>query len=735
MKCKQRVKTGTALAAAITILIFAGCDLANDPIFVEPNRPETELDEASTPVEEDDAARNIMSRATGDRIFALEDGLDNGLRITGFKSAPGLMDYLDRGGQKPGAAKAVIVEGRYTFTIPVIGGKTVTSIGERAFSPAKAGNDDISKIVHSVYFPETIVEMGANLFADTGSEMNIVIPEVVFQHIKEREGEDKSEEDIGKNIGGDKTTIQTRPSTPGSSPTVVVEGPPSLSGSPVVQYHQTTAQVSAAFSFVNPVTAADVPNGWNITGNGTNTITASYVGTIYGVERDIKFTAVSAKDAAKKTPVGPVTVLPVRPFPTAADNNTEYIITKYDPTHKVAALVSADGATPNGFLVPDAGWQKLFNAIYTPNAPDSPQDSIESGKTAVAYNGTISSSVLNLFKVKVGGAAKDAKVQIKGTDLPAAASANATVTNPIVIDIGLPGNTDNSGLNFYIPQDNAASGLGAQNGDYNHIRFRVNKGASLVILADNTGYAAANGGGAGSSCPTGYFNRGCVEVMAGGKLRDGAFEGFPLGSDAVILNRYNSYLAVGPEDQFSGNNANKYYLGWLIGPQGTGNDAPRIEWAANGKADDYLEVRPGRLAINTDVTVKKVLGLIYNVWLVGGITVTIDAKADNVTPSVSFTVSNQNNNYKGLFANFKTINPSGTAYKIYGTAEAKIVIKPGSAIHKGFLTDKSDDYSDYGSPVSVSDNGAVKTITNGGAGAPKYYVDNSGISGVLDWKL
>jgi hypothetical protein len=272
-----------------------------------------------------------------------------------------------------------------------------------------------------------------------------------------------------------------------------------------------------------------------------------------------------------------------------------------------------------------------------------------------------------------------------------------------VIDIGLPGTVDNADLpTFYIPCAEGG-GLGNDSDSYGFIRLRVNKGASLVIEADNSGYP-------NSASTTGKFKDGCVEVMPGGKLRDGAYEGFPLGPNAVILNRAGSYLAVGPADT-----QNKYYTGWLIGPSGSGANAPRIVW---DNAQGYIEVRPGALAISADVTVKKSLGLIYDVWFIDGPTVTIDAKDDNDTDPMP-------SNLKGLFAN-------GKDYKFYGNKEANktatIIVKQGSTLHNAFLTLGDTDWSKF-----ITASSGNITITNAGANGNSKVYPGTAISGYLSW--
>jgi hypothetical protein len=396
---------------------------------------------------------------------------------------------------------------------------------------------------------------------------------------------------------------------------------------------------------------------------------------------------------------------------------------EYKPASGLAnsglATLKTYGDTGPGteYIVTEGGLNTLFNAIYTPNAPDTSDNVALDGqagyqKTTVRYTAGISEKVLGLFRITVGAKPVNDKIEITGEDLPASDIADpiASETNLIVIDIGLPGTADNGDLPvFYIPNQ----GLGANSGNYAHIRLRVNKGASLVILADNSGYI---NGGAGDSCPNGHFNNGCVEVMEGGKLRDGAFEGFPLGADAVILNRLGSYLAVGPEpgspdatNPKSRQAYNAYYYGWLAGPDAEGADKPRIKWDTGNASSSYIEVRPGKLAISTNVTVQKGMGLIYSVWFIGDTTVTIDVLADEAASG-----------QRGLFAN-------GDGYKFYGTTnEAKIVIKAGSVLNKMFLTSGATDAANF-----IGSDASDTTITNTGTGTAVEYVDP--ITGYSSW--
>jgi hypothetical protein len=395
-----------------------------------------------------------------------------------------------------------------------------------------------------------------------------------------------------------------------------------------------------------------------------------------------------------------------------------YIIGFYDKSSGLASL-SKNGIDYTQYKVTDPHLQKLFNAIYEPNKPGS-TDAVESEKFAIPYNSSISAAALDLFKITIGVNPSDDKVELKGTDLPIAAGASAS--NLIVIDIGIPGE-DNSGLAFSIPYQ----GLGV-GGNYAHVRFRVNKGAYLAILADNTRYESR---GAGNSCPSGNFNGGCVEVMADGKLRDSAWEGFPLGANAVILCRYNSYLAVGPESygdtspllNYTGSAFPKYYAGWLIGSAlssdnkfGGSSLIPRIVWDGGQTSEKYIEVREGELAIDAEVTVRRSFGLIYSVWFVNNAALTIDILASEPiifsTPPPPPTTP-----VHGVFAN-------GLDYIFYGTAKTKITIFSGSVLDPQFLnTTVTVPIGPGSSPTLI--------IQGSDEGHPKSYVDSStGISGI-----
>jgi hypothetical protein len=390
----------------------------------------------------------------------------------------------------------------------------------------------------------------------------------------------------------------------------------------------------------------------------------------------------------------------------------------------------------------------ILKAVYEPNAPDttdalSLDNAANTGgtKTAVAYTATLSAEVLALFqftttdaeegtenKVKnEGETAGDTaggdieKIDITGTALPDAATYGASATNLIVIDIGKTGTdaatkTANAALpKFVIP----TNGLGSASGNYAHIRLRVNSGAYLLIDADNSAYIAS---GAGHPTNSGYFNGGCVEVMAGGKLRDGAYEGFPLGSNAVIVSRYGSYLSTGAET-YDGTGVdqddwNAYFAGYLLGPvTSTEADKPKVEWEATDSVDEgsYFEVRKGAIATNAKLTVKKTFGIFYSVWFVGEAILKLDVPEAGGLGGIRGLVSLEQNDTGDY--NFYA-NTSGTV----------ITINTGNILDKRFLTSgNSNNTTQF---ITASD--SAVSLPGATTGSLVYYVNEStGISGYL----
>ena len=214
-------------------------------------------------------------------------------------------------------------------------------------------------------------------------------------------------------------------------------------------------------------------------------------------------------------------------------------------------------------------------------------------------------------------------------------------------------------------------------------------------------------------------------MMAGGKLRDGAFEGFPLGSNAVILNRSGSYLLVGAEERGNGTHPiedsyNTHYRDYLLAP--STETTARIVWDASGNtADSYLEVRPGVIATTAKLTAQKSVGLIYSVWFVGSAHLTINAASEGEGWI--------GNSLHGLVAN-ESATDATPDYNFYAnTAGTVITIKTGSSLDKRFLTANSGSAA---TPAFITASGSDTTISGTTTGDEEDYVDDStGISGYL----
>jgi hypothetical protein len=445
--------------------------------------------------------------------------------------------------------------------------------------------------------------------------------------------------------------------------------PPALLSTSVSYAPDGTASVT--FTFDMGVTLTD-NGGADVTGDGTATLTATPASQVAGTPITVSLTAANPNDGTKTITVE-AQIMPVsRAF--SRDSDTGTYTVGYCDSYGAAALVSG-GAAEWVYFVKDSPEHRMFNAVYTPNAPES--------------KGEASEAILGLFHITIGADAAADGIELSGTALPAGAN--------IVIDIGIPNETSQL-PSVYIPY----RGLGADGGDYAHLRIRVNRGAELVILADNTGYIE---GGAG------YFKGGTVEVMGGGKLRDGAYEGLPLGEDTVIISRLGSYLAVGPDDT-----TNELFTGWLLGPQ----DA-RIQWDSGDQTAGYIEFHEGKMALAAIVTVRKTLGLQSNVWFVGGAKITVDIQEDNAVDG-----------NRGIFAN-------GGGFKFYGrkSAGGGENINPGNSI----IEVKTDNYIDKRFfELGTSGDEVIplygqRTIKNKGTGTAAQWTGKiAAVNGYPDWE-
>jgi hypothetical protein len=451
--------------------------------------------------------------------------------------------------------------------------------------------------------------------------------------------------------------------------------------------------------------------GWTLTGDGTAAITAVPDTPVPGTPLTTALTAANP-EAPDKAVTVPITVMPVGGVFNRSGAAGEYTVEYVDQNGAVRVQPAAGG--PKWYYLPDEDLRKLFTAVYSPNAPGT-VDNVEQGAAAVPYTEEISRKVLNLFTIIVGPAPSDDRITIKGTDLPAGTDRY----HPVVIDAGIPGE-DNSGLpTFIIP----AGELGAAGKDYVHIRLRANRGVYLVIEADNNYLVKGN------------LTNGTAEVVGGGRLRNGAYKGSPLGENAVTLVRLGSFFATGPEKSFDplnpGYNAaiDDFYSGWLIGPA-SGN--PRIQWGVGDQNGDYFEIRSEGIAFSADITVKKTLILDSSLWFINGPTLTIDAAGDSL-----------------LYEGEKGLITANGDYRFYGTKTqsggqniadvmAQIIIHPGSSIHRASVDPEHELYGDkFVTAVdgisTITNQGDVKDDANPGDTKKVSYTADDSRHGYFNW--
>jgi hypothetical protein len=694
-----------------------------------------------------DPGAGVMSVATAAAVFDFSYG-NGGVIIEQFINAEALGDYLNHSGGTSGGnlnvaslslsgapLLAMGSGGEDTFRIKMIGDLPVVAIRANAFNPSENGGNDITSVVNRVVLPETISELGSNLFADVAAEITVEIPPVVTERVG-------SNPDNLHGILGGEAKIEVKTETATQDEVTVIEPTvPTVSGVEVTKNGDNLTVKLTYSAAVTGVSLNGSSSGWSaFTGSGT-TFTTTYSGLTdvspvtlgyrAGYSGGTKTAALSVSLATGDLARG--------------NSAATYQFYAYDALNYAVGLKAATAGSDDPTVTGDAKttWYRLsgadaktkavFDAIYAPNSPTSRDGFVEGadpGKTAVQYDKTISDTVLKLFYVTLGTNANGDgdKVYIKGETLPTKEATGASVTNLVIIDVGVPG-VKNSLPRFYIPIQglgNATAGTESvydSDTTYSHIRLRVNNGAHLVILADNKDYEDTSKG-RGYPCPPGKFAGGVVEVVAGGQLRDGAWEGFPLGNNAVILNRADSYLAVGSESAFSytlgeTNQYQIYYTGWIIGPADQ-NKNTRIVWDSGLAPSQYIEVRPTKLATNANVTVKRSLGLIYSVWFVGDTRLTIDVAADDNTPGWGSAST-----IKGL-----AVNNSETAkFLFYGKPNASIVLKDGNSIMDAALsgTVSADFITASGSDVTIN-------AVNVGSTAVKY-IDNdvNSITGYNSW--
>jgi uncharacterized repeat protein (TIGR02543 family) len=355
----------------------------------------------------------------------------------------------------------------------------------------------------------------------------------------------------------------------------------------------------------------------------------------------------------------------------------------------------------------------IFDAVYAPNK----------NVTDGAGN-----NALGLFHITIGTDAngKNDIIELKGSGIPNSGLASA----PLEIHVGVPDpDKDNSNLpEFRIPQSDTIGigALGIPNGDYGGSRIVVNKGAYLNI------YVPAP---AAPSAPTiadlmssylwgnytGGFANGNITVMPGGILRDGSLTDWPLGGGSSISAYCGSNVLIGPGDK-NGNTDEFQWITDLLNQQGfdygffvapSGKDSIAVWTDGPDISNGYIDIMPGEVNMNANLTVKKGIGLTYAIWIRSGRTLTIDLvdSADELGGKPIYGVD------------------TSTASTDQGGTASKIVVKNGTLTAAGRGLPGDADVSASGGSVTLRAQ-AIGTYTESGftAGAGK-------IGGYASWTI
>jgi hypothetical protein len=237
MKLKRLSILSAVFALAVLVL---GCPTNVDPA------PEAEIE-----AEQDLPGQGVMTKETAQKIFEYTELEEGSVRIDKFINAGALSAYL------AGNARLAVAASDQPFRINRIGGRPVTRIAEKAFSPNAPGVPDISTVVLRIELPATIVELGINLFDGVEVKITVDIPAAAVERIKEtyiekirvekgaeaaeaaRDNLELLQEVLGEVLAGSSVYIRRveEPAAPGGEvkePEVIAEGPvpPADTGEP-----------------------------------------------------------------------------------------------------------------------------------------------------------------------------------------------------------------------------------------------------------------------------------------------------------------------------------------------------------------------------------------------------------------------------------------------------------------------------------------------------------------------
>jgi hypothetical protein len=426
---------------------------------------------------------------------------------------------------------------------------------------------------------------------------------------------------------------------------------PVLSAGPAVSYG-TDGKVSVAFTFDKAVTVDEGANWDFALSNDGKTVTVTPKGSLTG-KQTLTFTAKNADDATKTLLVGTYSVIAAVSADTFARPTDEPVTYTVEYVYDNGVVVKDSGGVWHYAVKNNTtGIYDIADAVYTPNK-DVP-------------------GAVELFEIELASEATNDTIYLAsspeedGKDVP-----KKTGSSNVFIHIGKPGSVDNSGLPpFAIAPGKLGKGTG--DSDYVGTILQVNKGAYLDIESDQT-FASAFGNET-TTYTIGKFTGGSVYVEAGGKVRDSAYKGWPLGAGSTFTVKKGGFLTTGPGDKTgaartSGNidettdSATQsiitaYFDGWLIGDGagGNGTDAPVIKI---NLTDGFIGVNNTSVLLDGEATVQQPVSLFYDIWLAAASELTVN---------------------KDLTFVYGTNDNQNTAKAIYGQDGAEIVLAANTKI-------------------------------------------------------
>jgi hypothetical protein len=349
-----------------------------------------------------------------------------------------------------------------------------------------------------------------------------------------------------------------------------------------------------------------------------------------------------------------------------------------------------------------------FNSIYTPNTIGSAKSD---KRATVPFTKEITDKVLNLFTVVYGSAPANDWIALSGTDIPV----GDTTKGRVMIDVGIPG-VDNDTDAYTMPDVVIpAGGLGDADGTpaYTYAAIRVNDGAYVDIFSDQENFSDTD-------WTDGRFLSGNLIVANGGKLRDSAYKGFPLGTGSTITVRFGGYFGVFPEGEADGrsglmdNYYDRTYTGWMIAPANTANAwavwSVSDENSRNGYLDCYEVDENGsaNVLLNGVMDVTGTMNMMYNVYMTRGSKITVKDGGE-LTNSAGYALNSRTTTGFGIMG--QTASSAQGDGGFVKTAPASVVVEAGGKLSKSMITAKATDLAgiDPDGTGELPENGFIDT--------------------------